>query len=233
MDNQLTFDELDSVAGPIATPARPQCAVCQNPATWQPRNRRWSLYCGSNTCINPARPCKVCGQQFVKNHGEAGTKYCSLKCKQQGYLEGFHNNGAGRRSQRQCAWCNEWSDGSRWPGKWPYICAGCLEPIRHVVTRLKTHNVSHERARKLTVDPGCEICGRDMLEWARPIRRGSKSMEPMLTVDHDHACCPGDRSCGRCVRGLICQRCNAALGMLHDDLAAAQGLAEYLQRHAR
>lgn len=27
-------------------------------------------------------------------------------------------------------------------------------------------------------------------------------------IDHDHACCPGRWSCGRCIRGLVCPSCN-------------------------
>ncbi len=37
-----------------------------------------------------------------------------------------------------------------------------------------------------------------------------------LYVDHDHACCPGRRSCGRCVRGLLCHRCNSHLAFIED-----------------
>jgi len=37
-------------------------------------------------------------------------------------------------------------------------------------------------------------------------------------VDHDHKCCPTDkthrRTCGKCVRGLLCEGCNTELGSL-------------------
>lgn len=49
-----------------------------------------------------------------------------------------------------------------------------------------------------------------------------------LHVDHDHSCCSGVYSCGRCVRGLLCLQCNRALGMLGDDPAILANAIEYL-----
>lgn len=51
-------------------------------------------------------------------------------------------------------------------------------------------------------------------------------------VDHDHACCPGPRSCGGCVRGLLCNKCNVALGYARDSAAVLRGLADYLDFNA-
>lgn len=48
-------------------------------------------------------------------------------------------------------------------------------------------------------------------------------------VDHDHSCCPGKESCGKCIRGLLCGLCNRALGMLQDDVKRIRGLADYLE----
>src|SRR4051812_22405359 len=33
-------------------------------------------------------------------------------------------------------------------------------------------------------------------------------------IDHDHECCPGPYSCGKCVRGILCMSCNTAIGRL-------------------
>lgn len=52
-------------------------------------------------------------------------------------------------------------------------------------------------------------------------------------IDHDHSCCPDTgswrRSCGRCIRGLLCSGCNLALGHLDDDIDRLRGLETYLQ----
>ena len=39
-----------------------------------------------------------------------------------------------------------------------------------------------------------------------------------LSVDHDHKCCSGRRSCGKCLRGLLCQPCNATLGYIETHV---------------
>lgn len=49
-------------------------------------------------------------------------------------------------------------------------------------------------------------------------------------VDHDHLCCPGKRSCGKCIRGLLCGHCNKAVGLFEDDPDTLYSAARYLTR---
>lgn len=39
-----------------------------------------------------------------------------------------------------------------------------------------------------------------------------------LSVDHDHACCPGKTACGKCNRGILCATCNQRIGRLEEVL---------------
>lgn len=50
-----------------------------------------------------------------------------------------------------------------------------------------------------------------------------------LHVDHDHRCCRGQRSCGECVRGLLCRRCNSFLGFVNDDKGLLEKIIAYLR----
>lgn len=65
----------------------------------------------------------------------------------------------------------------------------------------------------LRLPSACEVCG---------------STEN-LTIDHDHACCPGGRACQDCVRGILCRSCNVALGFVRDSTDILQGLINYLE----
>ena len=62
----------------------------------------------------------------------------------------------------------------------------------------------------------CAICGKVPEETYN------------LYIDHDHECCPGQFSCGKCIRGLLCQKCNTGLGMFNDNLKNLQSAVTYL-----
>lgn len=63
----------------------------------------------------------------------------------------------------------------------------------------------------------CAICRKP------PSGRNKK-----LSIDHDHACCDGHKSCGKCIRGLLCSRCNAVLGFLDDSADLFTAISLYL-----
>lgn len=87
---------------------------------------------------------------------------------------------------------------------------------------LHTHNLTSESYYKLLSEQEgvCAVCLRPPINGER------------LRVDHDHRCCPSsDKSCGRCVRGLIHHKCNAALGLLNDDPMIFRLAAKYLEYH--
>lgn len=47
-------------------------------------------------------------------------------------------------------------------------------------------------------------------------------------VDHDHSCCAGGSSCGKCVRGILCNRCNMGLGYFQDSVDVLSSAIRYL-----
>jgi Recombination endonuclease VII len=64
----------------------------------------------------------------------------------------------------------------------------------------------------------CAVCG-----CTEPTGHG-------WTIDHDHACCSGEASCGKCVRGILCMNCNNALGCVRDNPDVLRKAAEYLEK---
>ncbi len=61
----------------------------------------------------------------------------------------------------------------------------------------------------------CGVCSREFTETL------------VYNIDHDHSCCPGTKTCGECIRGLVCTRCNIGLGFIEDQ-ALLTGAIAYL-----
>jgi hypothetical protein len=53
-----------------------------------------------------------------------------------------------------------------------------------------------------------------------------------LAVDHDRRCCSGIKSCGECIRGLLCTDCNTCLGKLEckPKMIEKFNLNQYINR---
>jgi len=49
-----------------------------------------------------------------------------------------------------------------------------------------------------------------------------------LQIDHDHTCCPPNEFCDKCIRGLLCEQCNHALGLFYDNPEILQNAILYL-----
>jgi hypothetical protein len=145
--------------------------------------------------------------------------------------------------RKQCAKCGEWKPVSEFykrpengPNSYRGACKACQRPMnnrntkayynrhkdktefRNRFRRIAQHGLTQERYDELfAAQHGkCAICG---------LRTDD------LHIDHDHACCPR-KSCGRCVRGLLCPGCNTGMGKLGDCPERLRAAIAYLEAYA-
>lgn len=116
----------------------------------------------------------------------------------------------------QCRMCELHLDPSDF-GKTTTYCRSCMRKIgnRHNLKRLGL-SVEQYIALERAQNGLCAIC------------KNPEGQKKRLSIDHDHACCPGQDACGKCVRGLLCSRCNKMLGMAKDDINVLQQAIDYL-----
>lgn len=71
------------------------------------------------------------------------------------------------------------------------------------------YGITAERVAQMVEAQGgtCYLC-TEPLDFETPRR---------VHIDHDKTCCRGRRSCGTCVRGISCNKCNAGIGHFGDD----------------
>lgn len=125
------------------------------------------------------------------------------------------------QGRKYCGGCESWLPIDRFSKKPNNLdgldgrCRSCLH-LRHVK---RTYGITATQYREMLQSQGggCAICGQ-----AHPDGR-------VLVVDHDHSCCPTQRACGNCVRGLLCTVCNMYLGGLGEDIDRLASMIAYLK----
>lgn len=172
----------------------------------------------------PERECVYCGISFSPTGATqrrcrsdcAPDKQHCYECSQVKSVEEFYRRPDGS-VQTPCKECRRGYARDRWHAK---------DREWHARTAETHWQQNLQRRFKLSVEDywrmfdgqggRCRICRRSVEDIdSQRFRR--------LSVDHDRQCCPGQVSCGKCVRGLLCVKCNGALGWYEQfavDIAA-------------
>lgn len=119
-------------------------------------------------------------------------------------------------------------------------CGGGNRPAPHPGPRCATHHreelarrrkAAHDRrlAQVYSITPEVYVALYRLQGGHCAICERATGARKRLAVDHDHSCCDGPTSCGKCVRGLLCKMCNQMLGRMRDDPEAFKRAADYLR----
>ncbi len=99
-------------------------------------------------------------------------------------------------------------------------CSTC-KPLLNRIKNIERYGITIDQYYKILEDQDyrCKLCNKK--DFTKRLR---------LCIDHDHKCCEGSTSCGKCVRGLICFNCNTALGNVKDNIKTLQNMIDYLSK---
>lgn len=150
--------------------------------------------------------CKVCQKEYDRKRNEKGL------VKPRKYLDG----------KLHCRECNQYLEETSFTLRKgnKSRCNDCAIIHQHKMT-IRKHGITYENYLAILEGQNgtCAICNQK-----------EKSYRSRLCIDHDHSCCPGENSCGKCIRGLLCSNCNMSLGNAQDSIEILQNMINYLQK---
>lgn len=141
------------------------------------------------------------------------------------------NRALAQEGKRRCGRCQEIKNQSAFaPDKNPRATPGALQGwcrecgreasrLAAPKIKLRQYGLTDEQFKALLAAQGgaCAICGATDQGWQTWRLNGPVS----LAIDHDHTT--------DAVRGLLCGKCNQALGILRDDPALIRRAIDYLR----
>lgn len=164
--------------------------------------------CTYATCCKPVRSNGLCGGHYKMSLRGEELRPLGRQ------ISALTRDDAGRK---WCSSCSHWlhvaafgSHRSRPDG----LRGACKECTRKSSTLDKYSMTQGDWSALLESQGGvCAIC---------------QNISSNLVVDHDHNCCPGERTCGECTRGLLCGPCNSAIGLMREDPDIIQRAVTYV-----
>ena len=82
-------------------------------------------------------------------------------------------------------------------------------PRRQISATIKyKYGITYEDYERMLAEQGgcCAICGSS-----------DSGGRGRFHIDHAHSCCPSQKTCGNCLRGLLCSTCNTRLGIVESE----------------
>lgn len=142
------------------------------------------------------------------------SKTCS-RCKLAKDVSEFHRETKAKDGfQSRCKKCSQETFDAYRKGPWDGVAYDRRKNLR----KFSLSEADYERM--MDEQSGvCAIC-------REPCKSGRR-----LSVDHNRRCCEGESSCGACVRGLLCGRCNRSLGGFQDTVTILKAAISYLRSY--
>lgn len=189
--------------------------ICENCGTeFVPTRYRAQRFCSKKcndahrVAVSPGfhpelRNCAWCSSEFVA--GKSAHRFCSRKCREKGSYRGR----VGWPGNVECGWCSTSFDPMT--HKRGQQNRYCSEFCRSKTSSLSTYNVTGRFLFALLDRQGGK-CGAGCGSPVSLLVGRGHDLE--AHIDHDHQCCNGPGSCGKCIRGILCPPCNQVLGWI-------------------
>lgn len=170
--------------------------------------------CNGPECDRPSRTNGFCSAHYLQSVRGNGLRPLNLRRQ----TDHATRNDLGQKKCMQCALWQDIDNYVKHKGKPDGLSPYCRRCDRENYLR-RTYVMDIEAYEaQLTIQGGtCAIDGCSATD---------------LHIDHDHRCCPGKKSCGRCVRALLCQPHNTILGLVGESTDHLQSLIKYLEFYA-
>ena len=177
--------------------------------------------------------CQTCGHVWEAGKFGSLPRFCK-ECSLQRHRAKSRSNQGKKRGQVPkgptyvCFACGIVSETPAKSGMAPKYCDACIETNMleqkrklWVYKNLNKYSLTAEQYEQMVIaqNSTCAVCGTS--DPGGNVRRWH--------IDHDHSCCGPGVSCGKCVRGLLCSRCNTAIGLLEDSAKRLEAALAYLK----